>query len=234
MSGKKLKKLISAGLVYSLALIFSSPAFSSGIVLAGTRIIYPAGTKQITQSVRNTSDKNSYLVQSWVEAADGKKTTDFIVTPPLYVSKPGDDNIIRIMHTGKSLPADRESVYYFNAKSVPSVDKKALEGKNVLMIAAVTRIKLFVRPPNLKPSQAEAADLLTFTRADNKMTIKNPSPYYITLTDIKAGKTKLRDTMVAPFSEETVALPSGYNAAVHYTTINDYGAASSVKTALLQ
>lgn len=206
-------------------------AIADGIALAGTRIIYPAESKQVTQSIRNTSSKNSYLVQTWVESSDGKKTSDFIVTPPLYVSNPKDENLLRVMYTGKALPKDRESVFYFNAKSVPSVDKKALEGKNVLMLAAVTKVKLFVRPAGLKPTSVDAAASLSFSRSGNQVQIKNPSPYYITIVNMKAGNTALKDIMIAPMSEESIALPNGSGSMINFSTINDHGAIIAQKAA---
>lgn len=222
--------------VFSLsffAMTLPQTSFADGIILAGTRIVYPADSKQVTQSVRNTSSKNSYLVQTWVESEDGQKTSDFIVTPPLYVSNPKDENVLRVMYTGKTLPKDRESIYFFNAKSVPSVDKKALEGKNVLLLSAVTRIKLFVRPAGLKPAAADAPGLLTFNRNGDRLQIKNPSPYFITLVNMKVGSNTLRDIMVAPMSEETVALPRNTSTTIDYSTINDHGAITPIKTAVL-
>lgn len=209
-------------------------AIADGIALAGTRIIYPAEGKQVTQSIRNTSSKSSYLVQTWVESSDGKKTSDFIVTPPLYVSNPKDENTLRVMYMGKPLPKDRESLYFFNAKSVPSVDKKSLEGKNVLLLAAVTRVKLFVRPEGLKPASKDAPSLLSFSRTQDRMLIKNPSPYYITLVNIKSGSIALKDTMIAPMSEASVTLPRGSGSLINYSTINDHGAISPKKTAILK
>ncbi|MEP9266184.1 fimbria/pilus periplasmic chaperone [Enterobacter asburiae] len=217
-----------------LAITTSVPAMADGIVLAGTRIIYPAESKQVMQSIRNTSSKSSYLVQTWIESSDGKKTSDFIVTPPLYVSNPKDENTLRVMYTGKPLPKDRESLYFFNAKSVPSVDKKSIEGKNVLLLAAVTRVKLFVRPEGLKPASKDAPSLLGFSRSQDRMLIKNPTPYYITLVNIKSGNTALKDTMVAPMSEASVTLPRGSGSLITYNTINDHGAISPQKTAVFQ
>lgn len=44
-----------------------------------------------------------------------------------------------------------------NVKAIPSVDKSHIEGKNVLQLAILSRIKLFVRPANLP--QTPGADL---------------------------------------------------------------------------
>lgn len=77
---------------------------AGGIVLGGTRIIYPLDSRQQPVSVRNTDDKTTFLVQSWVEGADGQKTKDFVVTPPLYTGGPGNENMLRLVRTGENYP----------------------------------------------------------------------------------------------------------------------------------
>jgi fimbrial chaperone protein len=210
----------------SAACLLPSLASAGGIMLGGTRIIYPANQKQVTMSVRNSSEQSSFLVQSWVEQSDGQKSQNFVVTPPLYVSGPGNENTLRLMFVGAPAATDRETLYYFNTKAIPSVDKKKMEGKNMLMLAAVTRIKLFLRPAGLTPAADKAPAELRFHRASGQVKIENPTPYYLTLVEMKAGGNKLPDTMVSPRSSTTLALPSSSAGAVTYRTINDYGAAT--------
>lgn len=233
MSVTLLQKSLAALLLLATSLVSSCALADGGIVLGGTRLIYPAGQKQISLSVRNTSQESGFLVQSWVENASGKRSNDFVVTPPLFVSNAGDENVLRIMYTGPTLSTDRETLYYFNAKAVPSIDKTKIEGSNSLILATVTRIKLFVRPVGLANDADKAPSLLTFNRSGDRVEIRNPTPYYVTLVKISSGNTKLTDMMVAPFGRETVALPKGSTQAFSYSTINDYGAISSQKTANL-
>ncbi|KAA5989649.1 fimbria/pilus periplasmic chaperone [Pantoea sp. M_5] len=93
----------------SASCLVSTVASAGGITLGATRVIYPAGQKQVSMSVHNTSDKSSFMVQSWVEDAEGKKSADFIVTPPLYVSGPGNENTLRIMYIGQPPRKEKES-----------------------------------------------------------------------------------------------------------------------------
>jgi fimbrial chaperone protein len=198
-----------------------------GVVLGGTRIIYPAGQKESSISARNTSETSRYMVQSWVEDRDGNKTSDFIVTPPLYVSNPGSENTLRVMYAGPALPADRESVFYLTSKAIPAVDRNEAAGKNILVLAAATRIKLFVRPAGLSPSPDEAPSKLTFSRAGKQITITNPTPYFITLTGFETdGKKINRSVMVPPSGKESLTLTSSPGHALKYQAINDYGGLS--------
>lgn len=231
----KLVKLNGCTL-YSIALVLTltSPfASADGITLGGTRIIYPAGAKQASISVRNTSTNAAYLVQSWTENANGEKSADFIVTPPLYVSNGGDENMLRLMYSGPSLPSDRESLYYFNSRAVPSIDKNKAENKSVLMLATTTRIKLFVRPAGLKPTADKAPDLLKFNRIGNQLEIDNPSPYYLTLVKMNINGRKVEDIMVSPKSQANIALSAGDGNVLNFSTMTDYGAPTNTKTAFL-
>ncbi|CAI2793940.1 Chaperone protein focC precursor [Serratia grimesii] len=209
--------------------LVSSFASAGGMALGATRIIYPAGQKQVSLSVHNKSDSTSFLVQSWTEGSDGKKSNDFVVTPPLYVSGPGNENTMRIMYAGQPVKKDRETLYYFDSKSVPSLDKKAMEGKNILLLAAITRIKLFVRPAGLSPSVEDAPSTLTFHKQGNTLRIDNPTPYYITLAKMTYAGQKMPDTMVPPLDSTSLPVSSSASGTVSFHTINDYGALTSVR-----
>lgn len=217
-----------------ISTIFSHTALAGGIMLGGTRIIYSATAKQITLPVRNTSEDASFLVQSWVEDATGKKSSDFVVTPPMYVSGPRNENSLRIIYTGKPPANDRETLYYFNSKAIPSIDKKKIESENILLLAAVTRIKLFVRPTSLKMPVKDAVRKINFYRQSNSILIENPSPYYMTLAKMKAGNKDLPDLMVAPFSRQTVNISVKEVTGISYRVLNDFGALTPQINASIQ
>ncbi|EOI3545504.1 fimbria/pilus periplasmic chaperone [Cronobacter dublinensis] len=218
------KSLYSACLL-AVSLV-SSAANAGGITIGGTRVVYPADKKQVSMSVRNTSDTSTFMVQSWVENADGNKSQDFVVTPPVYVSGPGNENTLRIMYAGRPARTDQETLYFLNTKAIPSMDRRETEDKNILMLAATTRIKLFVRPAGLTPTVEKAPEMLTFHKAGTQLRIDNPTPYHITLASIKVDGKSLPDSMVNPRSSLSVALPAGTGNIVTYRTINDFGAAT--------
>ncbi|CAI2158497.1 Chaperone protein fimC precursor [Serratia fonticola] len=218
----------------SLLCVMPVLASAAGVTLNTTRIIYSQGSHQQTVSVRNSDEKTTFLIQSWVENADGKKTKDFVVTPPLFTSKPGNENMLRLVYSGDLLPQDRESLYFFNSKAIPSVDKEALEGKNALILAAITRIKLFVRPQNLKLLPEAAPAELRFKKEGQVLNINNPTPYYLTLTELKTGQTPLQDIMVAPMSSASVSLPASTGSDVTFSTINDYGGLTPEQKAIFK
>ncbi len=129
-----------------------------------------------------------------------------------------------MIYVGSSPASDRETLYYFNAKAIPAEDKAQVQGKNILVIATVTRIKLFIRPPGLKPSVDEAPRRLTFKRQDGQITVTNPTPYYLTLVGLRLGGDKLKSMMVAPFSSATETTDGSDARSIDYHVIDDFGA----------
>lgn len=215
----------------SLAIIFTGifacltqPVLAEGgISIMGTRIVYPQSSEQVNLAIINSSATDSFLVQSWVEDASGHKTSDFIVTPPLYLSGPKNENTLRIIHTDGALSKDRETLYYFTARAIPSVDDTNKANNDVLHFALANRIKLFVRPSGLKPSPDMAPSLLEFHQQGSELVIRNTSPYYLTLTAVTTGRKALKDLMVSPLGTATESLPADHGSTVSYRTVNDYG-----------
>lgn len=209
----------------SMLLMLPSLSWAGGIALGSTRVVYPADARQVSLAVNNSDEHNRYLIQTWVESESGKKTDDFIVTPPLFVSKPKSENTLRIIYSGEKLPQDRETLYWLNNKAIPSVNKDEVKDNNVLQIAILARIKLFVRPAGLTEKSADAPSMLNFNRSGDSLNISNGSPFYVTLVNMSIGGRNVDTTMVPPKSSARVALPKGMVTGIlSYQTINDYGA----------
>ncbi|MCP2124518.1 UNVERIFIED_ORG: fimbrial chaperone protein [Pantoea agglomerans] len=213
-----------------LATTVCLPAFAGGIAPGATRVIYPESDNQTSLPVTNSDSHERYLIQAWVEDSKGQRDREFIVTPPLFAAAPKSENTLRIVYTGKPLPADREVVYWMNVKAIPAVDKASLKGGNTLQLAVLSRMKLFMRPDGLAMSEPESADHLQFQQTAGQVVVKNPTPYYQSLVNLTAGSKKLENVMVEPFGQLSLTLPAGASGPVHYQTINDYGAISAQKT----
>lgn len=77
-----MRNLLGGMLMIAVMGLFT-PA-EAGVALGATRVIYPAGQKQVQLAVTNNDDSSTYLIQSWVENAEGVKDGRFVVTPPLF------------------------------------------------------------------------------------------------------------------------------------------------------
>lgn len=227
-------RALNALLLFTLSVSLCEAA-SGGLSLGKTRIVYPADASSATIEVDNNSESGRYLVQSWVEKGDakGEKSADFLVTPPLYKSEPGDANTLKIIKTTPTAPADREQLYYFVSRFIPEVDKSSTEKKNVVLIGTAMKIKLFLRPVGLKTDFKQAVSGLRFHRAGNGIKAENPGPYYLTLVDINSGSKTIADFMLPPRSTQVLPLPvDGKN--VSFQVINDYGGLTDRRTVAME
>lgn len=202
-------------------------ALAGGITVSGTRFIFPADTSRTNVRVANTSETDNYLIQSWINTSAGQKSPDFVVTPPLYLSKPDSENMLSLIRIGGHFPADRETLLYLMVKAIPSVDESRDAGHTVIHVATVTQLKLFLRPRGLKPTPEEAPQRLMFSRSGNQLTVQNPTPYYLTLVKLTAGSRTLSDTMVPPMDYVKLPLPTGSGQVITLHAISDYGGISA-------
>lgn len=209
-----------------------SPAsIAGGVSLGATRVIYPAEARQISLMVNNSDDKSRFLIQSWIEDLNGKKTNDFSVSPPLFMIGPEKENTLRISFNRlRDLPSDRETLYWFNAQAIPQQDIE--KGQNVLQLASLSRIKMFVRPSGLQMKSIDAPNHIRFSTQGGVLAVHNQSPYYVTLVNFKVGETFQPNTMVAP--KETVTLKSNGSGDITFSTINDYGAITPIQKGVMK
>ncbi|MEL4013218.1 fimbrial biogenesis chaperone [Dryocola clanedunensis] len=206
----------------------------ASVALGATRVIYPADQKQVKLPVTNNDEMSTFLIQSWIENADDKKDGRFLITPPLVAMKGKKENTLRIVNvSNKQLPQDRESLFWINVKAIPGMDK-ASENKNTLQLAIISRIKLLYRPVNLSLPPDQAAEKLRFKRAAGQLSLINPTPYFLTVTELYVGNTELEGTLVPPMGEITVTLPANAGRDISYKTINDYGALTPKLKAIMQ
>lgn len=220
----KLMSMTSSAVVFTLsclAMTANAQNTTGGVSLGATRVIYAENAKQTSLALLNHSKADRYLINSWVEDEHDNKTKDFLITPPLFVAEPKSENTLRIISLSPKLPQDRESVYWINVKAIPSIDKDALENQNTLQLAVLSRIKLFVRPVTLKKSPEEYTNSLTFTKKNGGVEAENPSPYYMSMTNVNVDSTRVANVMVAPFEKKMIANISGKK--VSYQLVNDYG-----------
>ncbi|HDS1123541.1 TPA: molecular chaperone [Stenotrophomonas maltophilia] len=206
----------------------------AGVVVNGTRVIYPAQAREVTVQVDNVGDSPA-LVQAWIDSGDANQTADtsdapFVLTPPIARVEPGRSQALRVIFSGAQLPADRESVFWLNVLDVPpSPDNADSNGEqNYLQVAFRSRLKLFYRPQGLKGVANDAPAALRWTRTGDRLRVENPSPFHVTLAEVHAvtGSSEKavedKGAMVAPKQSLEFAAPAGTDQ-VRFITINDYG-----------
>jgi P pilus assembly chaperone PapD len=221
--------------------VVGQPA-SAGVVLNGTRFIYPAKSKEITVRLTNEGAQ-SVLVQAWVDDGDAKQSPEntqapFDLTPPVFRMDTKKSQVLRVRFSGADLPTDRESLYWLNVLEVPP--KPAVkDDDNYMQLAFRYRLKLIYRPKGLSGSADAAAQALKWTRQPSEkpddivVQAKNDSSYYVSLNSskISAGNQSIEGPAVAiaPYGKADLIFhgklpgdPSTW--AVDYQVINDWGA----------
>ena len=205
----------------------------ASVTLVGTRIIYNSASKEKTLQFSNQDNKPS-LVQIWVDSkaknsSPDKASAPFIITPPIFRIDAKKSQLVRIMFSGKEkLPADRESVFYFNFLQVPAVNDEDKD-KNKLLLMVTNNLKLFYRPANLQGDPNQMADNLLVSRTGNSLTIKNPMPFHANIssaTIVSNNKIEIIKNikMIAPFSSQDFPIQGTFKKSqVTLKVINDYG-----------
>ncbi|HDS9458798.1 TPA: fimbria/pilus periplasmic chaperone [Enterobacter asburiae] len=204
------------------ATVCSTAAYAGGVGLGATRMVYSSATNQSMLQVRNTHPDATFLIQSWMENEKGQKTNDFVITPPLYVMKPASESAVKIMFNGKALPEDRETLYWMTVKAIPQQSKSG--SGNSLQFASANRIKVFYRPESLGQGAGEAWKSLSGVYRAGKVTLTNPTPYYLTTINVKIDGMPVQPVMVPPKSSVALAETFSHANTMSYQTINDYGA----------
>ena len=224
---KKYSRLLINTLIYSMALVQSNNVWAA-MSLDRTRVIYDAASKSVSMSIRNDSKELPYLAQAWLEDASMNKISGpLVVIPPLQRVEPSASSQVRISVTDavSSLPQDRESLFYFNLREIPPRSDKP----NTMQIALQTKIKVFYRPSGITASNDNKwVNQLVLRKTERGMVIENPTPYFITITNLTLTTPSAKDTAFSPIMLEpksvvplAVAIPAQLKPSL--TFINDYG-----------
>lgn len=211
-----------------------SQGIAGGIVLERTRVIYDAGKKEAALPVANRSESLPYLLQSWVENAQGTARGPFIITPPLFRLDAGSDSSLRIIKSSDNIANNKESLFFINVRAIPAKSQAADEN-NTLTLVFKTRIKLFYRPENLVGKPYDAYKSLEYKYENNELDIYNPSAYYIVFAGLALGKTDLTNKIdyIAPGEHQRLAAPAAAGKTVQWAAINDYGGITKTETRTL-
>ncbi|HEJ9095275.1 TPA: molecular chaperone [Serratia odorifera] len=222
--------------VLLVATLFSSSVFSS-VIINGTRIIYPGKQREVTVQLTNNGQSPA-LIQSWIDEGNPQTTPEnskapFILTPPISRVEPKTGQALRVSLTSSSLAQDKESLFWLNVLEIPPAPTGAKDSapENFLQVAFRTRVKLIYRPAGLSGEANDAPEKLQWRFSAAGVSIKNPTPYYVSFTEINAvvNQKKLplapHGDMLAPGQEKTLAFSGDSTriADVEFTTINDFG-----------
>ncbi|WP_410759398.1 fimbria/pilus periplasmic chaperone [Citrobacter youngae] len=214
--------------IFISMLVICSFSGHAGIVIYGTRVIYPAEKNEVLVQLMNQGERSS-LVQSWIDDGNTslppeKINVPFMLTPPV-AKIPGDSGQqLKIKKMPNTLPNDKESLFFLNVLDIPPNNPDSA-GKNVLKFAMQNRIKLFYRPKGIAAVNKNTFHKLALTRSGNSYSIRNDAANWVTVTEVKANNVKISNEsiMLAPLSSANVALKNTNANQYKMTIIDDHG-----------
>ncbi|MFI3014249.1 fimbria/pilus periplasmic chaperone [Klebsiella aerogenes] len=214
-------------LILTLVLLCSSLWAQAGVIIGGTRVVYGEKQNSVTVPVRNNSPF-SWLINSkitaggrWAGSTTSADKAPFVITPPLFALKAGRESSLRIIYTGAHLPRDRESLFTLSIATIPS----GQHADNSVQLAVRSQLKLLYRPATLQGSAQHAYQALRWSKADGRLVVVNPTPYYVTMFKLQINGQEIRHAgMVAPFSQRQFdGCRQAISCTIRWQGINDYG-----------
>lgn len=233
----------------SLAAVLFCAQATAGVVITGTRLIYPASEREITVKLDNSGTTPS-LVQAWVDSGDvtsspTQSTAPFVLSPPVFRIDPSKGQSMRLMFSGTKLPQERESVFWLNVLEIPPKGQVSADA-NILQMAFRSRIKIFYRPENLVGTPAQAIEQVQWKLVPAAapgtfaLQARNPSVFHVSLVQLVlidgSRREPSEDGMIGPGETKLFAvsglkaLPA--SASIEFNAINDYGALVPIKKQL--
>lgn len=188
-----------------------------------TRVVYEEKNKSAQFTVANKGKKN-YLVQSWIEDANGKHSMDFLAVAPLFKLNGDSKQSIQIIRNSTQ-PGDRETLYWINIKFVEPSPKGE---ENVLRYSVTNKIKLIHRPHVLQGVEMpEQVKNLKVSSDGQLLTIENPGAVYINLNNLLINEKNIENPgYISPHETVRIKLKdvSSPGSRVRVNYINDFGA----------
>lgn len=226
-----------------LSPVSAAQATEGGLRLAQTRVIFNADNKNANAAIKNNSQQVYLIKAAVMNTPEGNNpalpAAPFMVTPPMFRLEKESQSTALIVRNGTAqLPADRESVFWLSFLAIPAVSKNGETPDNMtsaqVSVGIRNVIKLFYRPSGLSPSFERAQEKLTFRREGQRVSVNNPTPYYLTLAALSFNgrDVSLQDhnPMIAPFSS-AVFPAEGAVSQAQWAIITDYGDMGQIHTA---
>ncbi|HHM8951035.1 TPA: molecular chaperone [Pseudomonas aeruginosa] len=158
---------------------------------------------------------------------DGKgQALPFAVSRPLLRLGAGQRAKVEVFYQGQGLPTDRETYLLLSVLDVPHATGKG----DALQIALRHRFKLFYRP-SLKATVEQAMAGLTWSYdPEGSPRTRNPSPYYVTLSQVEfldaPGRLcapPIDHLMLAPYTEHSFDSIDCQAIKARYEVVSDAG-----------
>ncbi|MBV7403499.1 molecular chaperone [Enterobacter sp. ENT03] len=186
----------------------------SGIVIGGTRFVFPQESETLVVALRNT-EKKPFLMKSKIVNDEGLSTTGitipveepqkppFVATPPVIIVNGEQEQQLKIIYTGGALPVDRESLFWLSVSAIPPSSPTTDDSAHV-KIAVNQQVKLLWRPAGLPELSEAERKPLRWQRQGKRVTVSNDTPWYVTLSSLRVNGKNITGGMVPPYNQRNI------------------------------
>lgn len=217
-----------------LVAVLISTLADAGVTAERTRVIVHEGQRETSLALVN---QNAYpvVVQTWIDNGDLAVTPDtasapIMPLPPMFRLEPQQQRSVRLVTTGQVLAQDRESLYWLNVYEIPPRPSEVLEeGATRLTITLRTQLKVIYRPRGLSNKAELAPSHLVVRVQGRRVQLRNPTPFFISLSHAQIGEGErsivMDAPMLAPFStqHQTAPAPVPSDTTFRFSWLDDEG-----------
>lgn len=197
--------MIKKYIIYIISFVFTFSSYAA-IQINKDRFFYKEQDKEILFDIKNKSEKESYIIQSWVSHYNKEDNSEapFIISPSLIKLPPNENFTLKIIKTDDIKEINKETVYRVNIKLVPVIDDEMAD-KNLLLISLNSIYNLFYTPNNIIDKNHNK-DINFFINDDNFIKINNPTPYFITIAKAKIDGIDILNERItiSPFKDYSI------------------------------
>ncbi|WP_025810294.1 fimbrial biogenesis chaperone [Pseudomonas chlororaphis] len=217
-------------MIIGLVLAWQSEVALADLSFDGkNRFIMTGQRMAVTLVNEGKTDALAVVSLNWGEPESGQsQPLPMAVSKPLLQISPGKRAVVEVFYQGAGLPTDRETYLLLNVLDVPPAAKTP----HTMSVALWHHFKLFYRP-TLENTLDEAMAGLSWAvqkESEGRLIADNPSPYYLTLSDIEAigpngqpCSQPIEHLMLSPFSTQPVVIPMCQPASLRYQIVSDAG-----------
>lgn len=224
-------------------ILLASTNCIAGVVMDKTRVVMYDNEQAQQLTLANTNDF-PVITQLWVDDGDIDATPEntkapIMVVPGMLKFTPGEHKSIRLINLNHTEKRDQEEMYWLNIYEIPPEPSnyEAGSGDQLMILTIRTQIKVFLRPINLKTEQDTRFDKQYFALNNDRLTIKNDSPFFIVYSQVLLSdglnEVKIYPEILSPFSSKSINITSSEktlknkNVTIKFDYIDDDGVVNS-------
>lgn len=200
----------------------------AAVSLSATRVVFNHGATTASLGLVNGADY-PVMVQAWIDDGDPLGTpqtarSPFVVLPPIFRMAPLEQRSLRLLTSAQNLPQDRESLFWLNVYEIPPNLPTATREK--MLLAFRTQIKVLWRPRGIGKLNVNVGNQLRWGVRGNTIVVKNPTPWHISLSEIKMADYYAEGIVLKPLSERAVfTIPNSGSGeiTIDFAILNDEG-----------